>query len=108
MDEQNKQTQAYRGSLGPSKKDSSEELSKEEEKLSKMLMGHVDFFFWGGGGAWGELQDELRVGASSAAASSPPWPGCRQEILTSASSSIILDRPDTFGSLQFPEDPSAL
>lgn len=51
MDEQNKQTQAYRGSMGPSKKDSSEELSKEEEKLSKMLMGRVDFEGgWCGGG----------------------------------------------------------
>ncbi|NXS89995.1 DGKD kinase, partial [Erpornis zantholeuca] len=60
VDEQNKQTQAYQGNVGPSK-DSSEELSKEEEKL-----------------------------------------------VTSASSSIILDRPDTFGSLQFPEDPSTL
>ncbi|XP_009583518.1 PREDICTED: diacylglycerol kinase delta-like, partial [Fulmarus glacialis] len=67
VDEQNKQTQAYRGSAGPSKKDSSEELNKEEERLS-----------------------------------------CRRETVTSASSSIILDRPDTFGSLQFPEDPSAL
>uniref|UniRef100_A0A663MDC1 Diacylglycerol kinase n=1 Tax=Athene cunicularia TaxID=194338 RepID=A0A663MDC1_ATHCN len=38
----------------------------------------------------------------------PPRPGSRQETVTSASSSIILDRPDTFGSLQFPEDPSAL
>lgn len=38
----------------------------------------------------------------------PPWPGSRQETVTSASSSIILDRPDTFGSLQFPEDPSTL
>ena len=45
MDEQNKQTQAYRGSAGPSKKDSSEELNKEEERLSKMPVGHVAF--WG-------------------------------------------------------------
>ncbi|KAM9600672.1 diacylglycerol kinase delta-like isoform 6-T6 [Morphnus guianensis] len=67
VDEQNKQTQAYRGSAGPSKKDSSEELNKEEERLSS-----------------------------------------RRETVTSASSSIILDRPDTFGSLQFPEDPSTL
>ncbi|KAM6300282.1 diacylglycerol kinase kappa [Aegotheles albertisi] len=67
VDEQNKQTQAYQGSTGPSKKDSSEELNKEEERLSS-----------------------------------------RRETVTSASSSIILDRPDTFGSLQFPEDPSAL
>ncbi|XP_016153884.1 PREDICTED: diacylglycerol kinase kappa isoform X3 [Ficedula albicollis] len=66
VDEQNKQTQAYQGSVGPSK-DSSEELSKEEEKLSS-----------------------------------------RRDTVTSASSSIILDRPDTFGSLQFPEDPSTL
>ncbi|KFV70228.1 Diacylglycerol kinase delta, partial [Dryobates pubescens] len=35
VDEQNKQTQAYRGSMGPSRKDSTEELNKEEEKLSK-------------------------------------------------------------------------
>ncbi|KAF1482468.1 Diacylglycerol kinase delta, partial [Eudyptula minor novaehollandiae] len=48
VDEQNKQTQAYRGSAGPSRKDSSEELSKEEEKLSKMPIGHVAF--WGGKG----------------------------------------------------------
>ncbi|NXE82748.1 DGKD kinase, partial [Cochlearius cochlearius] len=43
VDEQNKQTQAYRGSVGPSKKDSSEELNKEEERLSKMPVGHVAF-----------------------------------------------------------------
>lgn len=48
MDEQNKQTQAYRGSAGPSRKDSSEELNKEEERLSKLPMGHVAF--WGGMG----------------------------------------------------------
>ncbi|XP_009068465.1 PREDICTED: diacylglycerol kinase kappa [Acanthisitta chloris] len=66
VDEQNKQTQAYQGTAGPSK-DSSEELNKEEERLSS-----------------------------------------RRETVTSASSSIILDRPDTFGSLQFPEDPSIL
>ncbi|NXV24184.1 DGKD kinase, partial [Cepphus grylle] len=41
VDEQNKQTQAYRGSTGPSRKDSSEELNKEEERLSKTPMGHV-------------------------------------------------------------------
>ncbi|XP_036257944.1 diacylglycerol kinase delta isoform X5 [Molothrus ater] len=34
--------------------------------------------------------------------------GYRRVTVTSASSSIILDRPDTFGSLQFPEDPSTL
>ncbi|XP_053811370.1 diacylglycerol kinase kappa isoform X3 [Vidua chalybeata] len=66
VDEQNKQTQAYQGSMGPSK-DISEEFNKEEEKLSS-----------------------------------------RRVTVTSASSSIILDRPDTFGSLQFPEDPSTL
>ncbi|NWX38498.1 DGKD kinase, partial [Notiomystis cincta] len=42
VDEQNKQTQAYQGSVGPSK-DSSEELNKEEEKLSKMPAGHMSF-----------------------------------------------------------------
>ncbi|NXO85919.1 DGKD kinase, partial [Sitta europaea] len=42
VDEQNKQTQAYQGSVGPSK-DSSEELNKEEEKLSKMPAGHRAF-----------------------------------------------------------------
>uniref|UniRef100_A0A8D2N561 Diacylglycerol kinase n=1 Tax=Zonotrichia albicollis TaxID=44394 RepID=A0A8D2N561_ZONAL len=66
VDEQNKQTQAYQGSVGPSK-DSSEEFNKEEEKLSS-----------------------------------------RRVTVTSASSSIVLERPDTFGSLQFPEDPSTL
>ncbi|NXL65605.1 DGKD kinase, partial [Chordeiles acutipennis] len=43
VDEQNKQTQAYQGSMGPSKKDSSEELNKQEERLSKMAVGHVAF-----------------------------------------------------------------
>ncbi|NWY35864.1 DGKD kinase, partial [Pheucticus melanocephalus] len=43
VDEQNKQTQAYQGSVGPSK-DSSEEFNKEEEKLSKMSAGHVAFY----------------------------------------------------------------
>ncbi|KAM6413610.1 diacylglycerol kinase delta-like [Rhynochetos jubatus] len=62
VDEQNRQTQAYRGSTAPS----AEELH-EEERLSS-----------------------------------------RREMVTSASSSFLLDRPDTFGSLQFPEDPSAL
>ncbi|NXP45506.1 DGKD kinase, partial [Heliornis fulica] len=49
VDEQNKQTQAYHGNTGPSKKDSSEELSKEEERLSKMPVGHRDLFFGGKG-----------------------------------------------------------
>ncbi|NXD86314.1 DGKD kinase, partial [Halcyon senegalensis] len=47
VDEQNKQTQAYRISVGPSRKDSSEELNKEEEKLSKKPLGHLAF--WGSG-----------------------------------------------------------
>ncbi|NXY24286.1 DGKD kinase, partial [Atrichornis clamosus] len=42
VDEQNKQTQAYQSSAGPSK-DSSEEINKEEEKLSKMPVGRVAF-----------------------------------------------------------------
>ncbi|NXO99522.1 DGKD kinase, partial [Certhia brachydactyla] len=42
VDEQNKQTQAYQGSVGLNK-DSSEELNKEEEKLSKMPAGHMAF-----------------------------------------------------------------
>ncbi|NWS92053.1 DGKD kinase, partial [Toxostoma redivivum] len=42
VDEQNKQTQAYQGSVGPSK-DSSEELNKEEEKFSKMPAGQMAF-----------------------------------------------------------------
>ncbi|XP_025947237.1 diacylglycerol kinase kappa isoform X2 [Apteryx rowi] len=67
VDEQNKQTQAYCGTMGPTKKDSSEECNKEAERLSS-----------------------------------------RRETVTSATSSIILDRPDSFGTLQFPEDPSAL
>lgn len=103
VDEQNKQTQAYQGSVGPSKKDSSEELNKEEERLSKMPVGHVAF--WRGMG----VSHGMGSGKStSAAAASLPWPGSRRETVTSASSSVILDRPDTFGSLQFPEDPSTL
>ncbi|NWS12862.1 DGKD kinase, partial [Pachyramphus minor] len=39
VDEQNKQTQAYRGAS----KDSSEELNKEEERLSKIPVGHILF-----------------------------------------------------------------
>uniref|UniRef100_A0A8V5H9F6 Diacylglycerol kinase n=1 Tax=Melopsittacus undulatus TaxID=13146 RepID=A0A8V5H9F6_MELUD len=50
----------------------------------------------------------LRLRAGSAAVFSPPWPGSRRETVTSASSSVILDQPDNFGSLQFPEDPSVL
>ncbi|NWX04374.1 DGKD kinase, partial [Caloenas nicobarica] len=60
VDEQNKQTQAYRGSTGPSKKDSSEELNKEEERLSKLPVWHVAF--------WGAVETPL------AACSSPKTP----------------------------------
>ncbi|KAM8800183.1 diacylglycerol kinase kappa [Eudromia elegans] len=67
VDEQNKQTQAYCGTMGPAKKESLEECNKEAERLSS-----------------------------------------RRETVTSSTSSILLDRPDSFGTLQFPEDPSAL
>uniref|UniRef100_A0A8C5U652 Diacylglycerol kinase n=1 Tax=Malurus cyaneus samueli TaxID=2593467 RepID=A0A8C5U652_9PASS len=60
---------------------------------------------WGHGG---ELWDGLGQKTMWQLPSSPPWPGSRRVTVTSASSSIILDRPDTFGSLQFPEDPSTL
>ncbi|NXA04621.1 DGKD kinase, partial [Sapayoa aenigma] len=39
VDEQNKQTQAYQGT----RKDSSEELNKEEERLSKLPVGHISY-----------------------------------------------------------------
>ncbi|NXG43347.1 DGKD kinase, partial [Psilopogon haemacephalus] len=101
VDEQNKQTQAYRGSVGPSRKDSTEELNKEEEKLGKEAVWHMAVH-----GA------SYRMGSGQKPVQQlpplPPWPGSRQEMATSASSPIILARPDTFGSLQFPEDPSAL
>ncbi|NXT63221.1 DGKD kinase, partial [Chaetops frenatus] len=42
VDEQNKQTQAYQGSVGFGK-EISEELNKEEEKLGKMPAGHMAF-----------------------------------------------------------------
>lgn len=48
VDEQNKQTQAYRASTVPSKKDSSEELNKEEERLCKALLWHTTWFYFGG------------------------------------------------------------
>ncbi|NXG32670.1 DGKD kinase, partial [Dromaius novaehollandiae] len=41
VDEQNKQTQAYCGTMGPTKKDSSEECNKEAERLSKVLTGQA-------------------------------------------------------------------
>ncbi|NXE54865.1 DGKD kinase, partial [Casuarius casuarius] len=41
VDEQNKQTQAYCGTMGPTKKDSSEECNKEAERLSKALTGQA-------------------------------------------------------------------
>uniref|UniRef100_A0A8C3V5C6 Diacylglycerol kinase n=1 Tax=Catharus ustulatus TaxID=91951 RepID=A0A8C3V5C6_CATUS len=65
VDEQNKQTQAYQCSVGPSK-DSSEELIKEEEKqekLSKMPARHMAFC--GGMGL----------------PPCPPWPGSQRETL---------------------------
>ncbi|NXS40977.1 DGKD kinase, partial [Balaeniceps rex] len=67
VDEQNKQTQAYRGSAGPSKKDSSEELNKEEERLSKMPVGHVAF--WGRHGS--EPWYGLRVKATCSSLKTP-------------------------------------
>ncbi|NXA23295.1 DGKD kinase, partial [Ibidorhyncha struthersii] len=76
VDEQNKQTQAYQGSAGPSRKDSSEELNKEEERLSKLPMGHMPFLR-GGHGA--ELWDGLRVRATC---SSPKTPApCESGVL---------------------------
>uniref|UniRef100_A0A8C6NFP2 Diacylglycerol kinase n=1 Tax=Melopsittacus undulatus TaxID=13146 RepID=A0A8C6NFP2_MELUD len=51
VDEQNKQTQAYQGSMGPTK-NSSEELNKVEERLSKMPMGHM--VFWAVGAGFGQ------------------------------------------------------
>ncbi|NXN09359.1 DGKD kinase, partial [Indicator maculatus] len=93
VDEQNKQTQAYRGSVGPSRKDSTEELNKEEEKLSKKPVWHMA----GQGVSHGMGLGQEPVQQLPPL---PPWPGSRQETATSASSPIILDRPDTFGSLQ--------
>ncbi|NXF36550.1 DGKD kinase, partial [Nyctibius bracteatus] len=73
VDEQNKQTQAYRGSTGPSKKDSSEELNKAEERLSKMPVGHVAF--WGDIGPslawWCPRWGSLHVPAAGSPAASP-------------------------------------
>ncbi|NWS76844.1 DGKD kinase, partial [Crotophaga sulcirostris] len=61
VDEQNKQTQAYRSSAGPSKKDSSEELNKEEERLSKMPIGHMDFWGLHVPSAWCHPLDQFRA-----------------------------------------------
>lgn len=44
VDEQNKQTQAYQATTVPSKKDSSEELNKEEERLCKATIWHTASF----------------------------------------------------------------
>lgn len=87
--------------MGPSRKDSTEELNKEEEKLSKKAVWHL---------AAHGVSHRMGLG-QELVQQLPPlplWPGSRQETATSASSAIILARPDTFGSLQFPEDPSAL
>lgn len=64
-------------------------------------VAHNTAFFLGGG-AMGRA-----VGWAHSAAT-PPRPGSRRETVTSATSSILLERPDTFGSLQFPEEPSVL
>uniref|UniRef100_A0A8C3B830 diacylglycerol kinase (ATP) n=1 Tax=Cairina moschata TaxID=8855 RepID=A0A8C3B830_CAIMO len=58
VDEQNKQTQAYRASTAPSKKDSSEELNKEE-RLCKAPLWHATWLFFLGGGQRGEPWDGL-------------------------------------------------
>ncbi|NWQ96847.1 DGKD kinase, partial [Burhinus bistriatus] len=64
VDEQNKQTQAYRGSAGPTRKDSSEELNKEEERLSKLPLGHVAFWgAWWGAVGWAQACSSLKTPA---------------------------------------------
>ncbi|NXB37309.1 DGKD kinase, partial [Eulacestoma nigropectus] len=63
VDEQNKQTQAYQGSVGPSK-DSPEELNKEEEKLSKMPARHMAFFWGHGHEPWDWLRTPLAACSS--------------------------------------------
>ncbi|XP_066496267.1 diacylglycerol kinase delta-like [Tiliqua scincoides] len=67
VDEQNKQTQAYRSLSVASKKDSSEDCNKEAEKLKS-----------------------------------------RRDTVVSTTSSIILDRPESFSAVHFAEDPGAL
>ncbi|KFP75787.1 Diacylglycerol kinase delta, partial [Acanthisitta chloris] len=86
VDEQNKQTQAYQGTAGPSK-DSSEELNKEEERLSKMPVGHVVF-----GGAWG-----------SSWTGQTPLAACSSLKTPVSCESVVLPAP---GTLAFPCCPS--
>ncbi|KAF1646163.1 Diacylglycerol kinase delta, partial [Aptenodytes patagonicus] len=106
VDEQNKQTQAYRGSAGPSRKDSSEELSKEEERLSKMPIGHVAF--WGGMG----VSRGMSLGAGSLAAI--PWPALcscwelRVPPLSSAGRSWVRHGCPTMGTEGAPAIPAGL
>ncbi|NXG63686.1 DGKD kinase, partial [Hemiprocne comata] len=69
VDEQNKQTQAYQGSMVPSKMDSSEELNKEEERLSKMPVGPEAF-----GGHGGEPWDGLRKPSAACSSLKTPAP----------------------------------
>uniref|UniRef100_A0A8C3V2A2 Diacylglycerol kinase n=1 Tax=Catharus ustulatus TaxID=91951 RepID=A0A8C3V2A2_CATUS len=54
-----------------------------------------------------QIIEQTEKGEGVVGAGSFPDAAAR-ETVTSASSSITLDRPDTFGSLQFPEDPSTL
>ncbi|XP_067327696.1 diacylglycerol kinase kappa [Anolis sagrei] len=67
VDEQNKQTQAYRSISAAGKKDSNEDFNKETEKLKS-----------------------------------------RRDTVISTTSSIILDRPESFSAVHFAEDPSAI
>ncbi|XP_053129577.1 diacylglycerol kinase delta-like isoform X2 [Hemicordylus capensis] len=67
VDEQNKQTQAYRSLSVAGKKDSGEDLAKETETLKS-----------------------------------------RRDTVISTTSSIILDRPDSFSTVHFAEDPGAI
>lgn len=62
VDEQNKQTQAYQAAAVPSKKDSSEELNREEERLCKAPMRHAASFRVGfeGSNGVGSLSSHLQ------------------------------------------------
>lgn len=62
VDEQNKQTQAYQATVVPSKKDSSEELNKEEERLCKAPIWHAASFKGGfeGSSGVGSLSSHLQ------------------------------------------------